>query len=259
MDYKGFTEEIKKMCNIDLSNYKEKQMKRRIESLIRRNGHESYDSYSYLELLKRSKHHLKEFLDYITINVSEFFRNPAQWQVLEREIIPDLLKYKKRLRVWSSACSTGEEPYSLAMIFDKMMIKSRVEIIASDIDRVAIEKAQQGVYTAKGITNIPSAMVKTYFEQEDDKYIIKDHIKNMVNFKILNLLEDNYPTGCDLILCRNVMIYFTEDTKEKLYKKFYDALSDRGVFFVGSTEQIIMPYKYGFSNLKNFFYQKILE
>ena len=75
-------------------------------------------------------------------------------------------------------------------------------------------------------------MVKTYFEQEDDKYIIKDHIKNMVNFKILNLLEDNYPTGCDLILCRNVMIYFTEDTKEKLYKKFYDALSDRGVFLL---------------------------
>ena len=257
MGYKGFTAEIKKMCNIDLSNYKEKQMKRRIESLIRRNGHDSYDSY--LKLLKRSKQHLKEFLDCITINVSEFYRNPAQWQVLEREIIPELLKHKKRLKVWSSACSTGEEPYSLAMLFDKMMLKNKAEIIASDIDREAIEKAKQGVYTEKGIANVPKAMVNTYFFQENDKYIIKNQIKNMVNFRILNLLEDNYPSDCDLILCRNVMIYFTEDTKEKLYKKFYDALSDKGVFFVGSTEQIIMPHKYGFTNLKNFFYQKIIE
>jgi len=257
LDYNGFTAEIKKMCNIDLSNYKEKQMKRRIESLIRRSGHETYDGY--LELLKKSKQHLNEFLNYITINVSEFFRNPAQWEVLEREILPELLKHKKRLKVWSSACSTGEEPYSLAMLFDKMMIKNKVEIIASDIDRNALEKAKEGIYSAKGIANVPKEMVSAYFFKEDDKFIIKDQIKNMVSFKILNLLEDNYPSDCDLILCRNVMIYFTEDTKEKLYKKFYNALSNGGVFFVGSTEQIIMPYKYGFSNLRNFFYQKVVE
>jgi len=257
LDYYSFTIEIKKMCNIDLSNYKEKQMKRRIESLIRRLGYESYENY--LQLLKQSKQHLKEFLNYITINVSEFFRNPAQWEVLEREIIPELLKQKKKLKVWSSACSTGEEPYSLAMLFDKMMIKNRVNIIATDIDQDAVEKAKQGVYTAKGITGVPQEMVKTYFIQENDKYIIKDQIRDMVYFKILNLLEDDFPNDCDLILCRNVMIYFTEDAKEKLYKKFYKALSDRGIFFVGSTEQIIMPYKYGFRNLKNFFYQKIIE
>jgi len=145
------------------------------------------------------------------------------------------------------------------MLFDKMMIKNKVEIIASDIDRNALEKAKEGIYSAKGIANVPKEMVSAYFFKEDDKFIIKDQIKNMVSFKILNLLEDNYPSDCDLILCRNVMIYFTEDTKEKLYKKFYNALSNGGVFFVGSTEQIIMPYKYGFSNLRNFFYQKVVE
>ncbi|NLZ52228.1 MAG: protein-glutamate O-methyltransferase CheR [Thermoanaerobacteraceae bacterium] len=257
MDYNDFTMKIKKMCNIDLSSYKEKQMKRRIESLIRRNGHESYDTY--FELLKKSKHHLNEFLNYITINVSEFFRNPAQWQVLEQEIIPELLKNKSKLKIWSSACSTGEEPYSLAMLLHKMMIKSKVDIIASDIDKDAVEKAKQGVYTAKGIANLPEEMLRAYFTKEKDSYIIKDQIKNTVDFRILNLLEDKFPSDCDLILCRNVMIYFTEDTKEKLYKKFYNALSNRGIFFVGSTEQIIMPHKYGFINRKNFFYQKIID
>lgn len=257
MDYNDFTIEIKKMCNIDLSSYKEKQMKRRIESLIRRNGHESYSTY--LNLLKDSKQHLKEFLGYITINVSEFFRNPAQWRVLEQEIIPELMKYKRKLKIWSSACSTGEEPYSLAMLLDKMMIKSKVDIIASDIDKDAVEKAKQGIYTTKGIANVPEEMVKTYFKQENDRYIIKDQIRNMIDFRIINLLEDIFPSDCDLIMCRNVMIYFTEDTKEQLYKKFYNALSNRGIFFVGSTEQIIMPQKYGFTNRKNFFYQKIID
>lgn len=258
LDYNAFTVEINKICNIDLSSYKEKQMKRRIDSLIRRNGHNSYDTY--LELLKKSKYHLEEFLNYITINVSEFFRNPVQWQVLEQEIIPELLKYKNRLKIWSSACSTGEEPYSVAMLLSKMNLKDKAKIIASDIDKNALKKAKEGMYTSKELTNIPENMIKIYFNiSNDDMYVIKDEIKKMVEFKTLNLLEDPYPSECDLILCRNVMIYFTEEAKEKLYRKFYNALSDRGIFFVGSTEQIIMPHKYGFINHKNFFYQKIID
>ena len=245
------------MCNIDLSNYKEKQMKRRIESLIKRNGHESYASY--LKQLKQSDQHLKEFLGYITINVSEFYRNPSQWQVLEREIIPELMLNKKKLKIWSSACSTGEEPYSLVMLLNKMKIIDKTKIIASDIDKDALIQAKLGIYSPKGIANIPKEMIKTNFQKADDKYIIKEEIKKIVDFKILNLLEDTFPSECDFILCRNVMIYFTEETKEKLYKKFFNALSGGGIFFVGSTEQIIMPQKYGFLNRKNFFYQKIIN
>ncbi len=257
MNYNDFTVEIKKMCNIDLSNYKEKQMKRRIDSLIKRNGHKSYDSY--IKQLKQNEQHLKEFLGYITINVSEFFRNPSQWQILEREIIPELISDKKKLKIWSSASSTGEEPYSIAMLLNKMSIINKTEIIASDIDKDALKKAKQGIYSTKGIANVPEEMIKINFQKVNDKYIIKDEIKSMVDFKIINLLEDTFPRACDLILCRNVMIYFTEETKDKLYKKFYNALSDRGIFFVGSTEQIIMPQKYGFFNRKNFFYQKTIN
>ncbi len=256
LNYDEFTVEIKKLCDIDLSNYKEKQMKRRIDSLIKRNGHESYDSY--LTQLKKSEQHLKEFLGYITINVSEFFRNPAQWQILEQEIIPELISRKNTLKIWSSACSTGEEPYSLVMLLDKMGLISRASIIASDIDEEALEQARIGIYTSKGIANVPEEMVKANFIKENDNYVIKDKVKKAVDFKIINLLEDPFPSNYDLVLCRNVMIYFTEKAKEKLYKKFYNALSDNGIFFVGSTEQIMMPQKYGFISRKHFFYQKIV-
>ncbi len=254
LNYKDFTVEIKKMSNIDLSSYKEKQMKRRIDSLIKRSGYKDYDSY--VRFLKHSKQHLKEFLGYITINVSEFFRNPAQWEILEREIIPKLISNKERLKIWSSAASRGEEPYSVAMLLDKMGIINRAEIIATDIDENALKKAKKGGYLEKEVANIPKAMLRANFREVNDKYIIKDKIKNTVNFRLLDLLTDTFPYACDLILCRNVMIYFTENTKDKLYKKFHNALSDKGIFFVGNTEQIIMPQKYGFINYKNFFYQK---
>ncbi|WP_286680642.1 protein-glutamate O-methyltransferase CheR [Tepidanaerobacter sp. EBM-49] len=256
MDYEEFSAQIKKICNIDLSNYKEKQMKRRIDSLKKRNGHDNYESY--LKQLIHSKEHLREFLNYITINVSEFFRNPAQWEILEKEIIPELISGKSTLKIWSSACSTGEEPYSLAMMLDKMNLLNRAVIIASDIDKEAIEDAKEGIYTPKQVANVPKQMLDTYFTKEGNNYVIKDKIKKSVDFKIINLLNDPFPSKCDLILCRNVMIYFTEEAKEKLYKKFYDALSDDGIFFVGSTEQIIMPQKYGFTSRRHFFYQKII-
>lgn len=254
--YKEFTLQIKNLCKIDLSNYKEKQMKRRIESLIRRNGLSDYDSY--LKLLVTSNKHLKEFMDYITINVSEFFRNPSQWSVLENDILPVLVSKKKHLRIWSSACAAGEEPYSLALLFAKKGMLDNVDLIASDIDIKALEQAKQGSYPPKSVVNIPKPLLDKFFLKTNDTFTLKEEIKKKIDFKILNLLDDTFPQRCDLILCRNVMIYFTEEAKDRLYKKFYDALVDEGIFFVGSTEQIIMPQKYGFFSIKSFFYQKVV-
>lgn len=253
--YQEFTVRIKDLCKIDLAEYKEKQMRRRIESLIKRNGLNDYDSY--FKLLTNSNRHLKEFLDYITINVSEFFRNPIQWSVLENEILPMLISKKKRLKIWSSACASGEEPYSVALLLVKMGILVNAEIIATDIDAKALEQARKGIYPQKSVVNIPAQLLDKYFTKNDDIFILKEEIKKRVSFDILNLLNDKFPQDCDLILCRNVMIYFTEEAKDKLYKKFHDALIDEGIFFVGSTEQIITPQKYGFLGLKSFFYQKI--
>jgi len=198
-NYDEFIMDIKKICKIDLSFYKEKQMKRRIDSLIKRNALDDYKSY--IDLLKKSKDHLQEFLGYITINVSEFFRNPNQWRVLEEQILPELFKDNRRLKIWSSACSTGEEPYSLAMLLNKMGCLDKAKILASDLDMEAIESAQLGIYNEKSIANIPKDMLSLHFIKESDHYIIKDNIKKNIDFTRLNLLEDPYPQSCDLILC----------------------------------------------------------
>jgi len=255
MDYIQFVTKIKDLTNIDLSFYKEKQMKRRINSLIARNGKENYQEY--FELLSRSKKHLDEFIQFITINVSEFFRNPTQWEVLGSEILPQLLENQNRIKIWSSACSTGEEPYSLAILCKNIDIFEKVDIIASDIDVKALDKAKEGKYQQKSLSNIPKEIVEKYFDKYEDCYVIQQELKNKINFMKLDLLRDNFPMNCDLILCRNVMIYFTEEAKDNLYRKFHKALAPGGIFFVGSTEQIIMPQKYGFANLRNFFYKKI--
>ena len=133
-NYEGFKEKILKLTGIDLSSYKERQMRRRIDSLIRRNNYDDYDLY--FKALTRNPDLYNEFINYLTINVSEFYRNPDQWSILENEILPEIMKYNKRPKVWSAACSTGEEPYSLAMMMSKMNDLSSFRILATDIDTV---------------------------------------------------------------------------------------------------------------------------
>ena len=254
-DYEGFKSEILKLTSIDLSSYKEKQMKRRIDALIAKNNIVGYDKY--ISALHTDKVLFDEFVNYITINVSEFYRNPSQWEVLEKEILPDIINKKnKNIKIWSSACSTGEEPYSMVMLLTKFFDLKDIKILASDIDVGAMDKAKLGIYNSKSLDNLPKEFKVKYFEPIESSYKIKDDIKKCVEFKKMDLLKDVFPRNLDLIICRNVMIYFTEDAKELLYKKFYDSLSNNGVLFVGSTEQIILPDRYKLKSLKTFFYKK---
>ena len=253
--YEVFIANVLKKTGLDLSCYKERQMKRRIESLIMRNNFNSFDGY--YNALNTNTKLFDEFINYLTINVSEFYRNPQQWEVLEKEIIPQLLKKKNKLKIWSSACSTGEEPYSLVMLMSRFFDLKDISIHATDIDKGAINKARFGVYSSKSLEALPQDFVSKYFDKINESYAIKDIIKKQVNFQNLNLLEDRYPEGCDLILCRNVMIYFTEETKNKMYIKFNQALDNDGVLFVGSTEQIILPNRYKLAPVKTFFYKKM--
>jgi chemotaxis protein methyltransferase CheR len=254
MDYEGFKEEIFKMTKINLTLYKEKQMKRRIDALIKKNNFNTYKDY--VHALKENKDLFKEFINYLTINVSEFYRNPDQWAVLEKEIFPLLLNKNRKINIWSSACSTGDEPYTLVMVLNKILPLSSIKILATDIDMGALEKAQNGVYTSKSLENLPKEMREKYFTVIGDSFKIKDEVKNCVEFKQFNLLRDTYPSGMDLIVCRNVLIYFTEEAKNDIYKKFNMSLNTQGVLFVGSTEQLIMANKYNFKSLKTFFYIK---
>lgn len=255
--YEVFKEEVFKLTKIDLSLYKERQMKRRIDTLIGKNNVDTYRAY--VELLKKDKAKYEEFVNYLTINVSEFYRNPDQWKLLEESILPEMFqKNGKSLKIWSAACSTGDEPYSLVMLLAKFIPLNNIEIIATDIDKQIIAQAKAGLYTDKSLKGLPKEFIEKYFEKINDKtYAISDKVKERVKYEQHNLLKDPYPNNCDLIVCRNVMIYFTEEAKTEIYKKFNAALKPGAILFVGSTEQIVQPKSLGFQSVYSFFYRKI--
>ncbi|KIL48932.1 protein-glutamate O-methyltransferase [Jeotgalibacillus alimentarius] len=254
-DYSGFVTYIKSKTGIDLALYKEAQMKRRLTSLYEKKGYGSFKEFS--SALTSEQNLMDEFLDRMTINVSEFYRNQKRWEVLETKILPDLIKSQSQLKVWSAACSTGEEPYSLAMVLNKVQKGRLNNILATDLDRLAIEKAKIGLYNERALAEVPDDIKKEHFIKQGAFFKVSDKIKSSVTFKQQNLLNDRFDTGFDLIVCRNVMIYFTEEAKDELYHKFSRALKKGGILFVGSTEQIFNPGKYGFESIETFFYRKI--
>ena len=254
-DYEYFIKEVLKLTQIDLNAYKQNQMKRRIDALIAKRKIAGY--HDYIERMKSDRDLYDEFLDYITINVSEFYRNPEQWGYLSRQVFPSLIeKFGDNLKIWSAACSTGDEPYSLVMALSEFLPLHKIHITATDINEVVMEKAKIGMYSEKSIVSVPEKMKKEYFTKNGNFYQISDKIKNCVTFKEQNLLKDPYPSGYHLIVCRNVLIYFTEEAKENIFNKFYQSLADGGVLFIGSTEQILRYKDMGYKRLESFFYQK---
>lgn len=256
-NYETFKQQVFNLTKIDLSSYKERQMKRRIDALIAKHKMDSYSAF--IQSIKSDKALMEEFVNYLTINVSEFYRNPEQWEMMEKEILPMLFqKFGKPLKIWSAACSTGDEPYSLVMLLSKYMPLNRIKVIATDIDKQVLAKAKLGLYNVKSLKALPNEFVTKYFRKINDKtYQISDEIKACVEFKEHNLLRDEYPANCDMIVCRNVLIYFTEDAKDEIYRKFHSALKKDAILFVGSTEQIINPKDLGFASYRSFFYNKI--
>ena len=254
-DYGYLKKEVLALTGIDLDCYKEKQMKRRIDTLIAKHKIEGYDKY--VQGLKTDKSLFEEFVNYITINVSEFYRNPEQWTLMDREMIPELIKrFGKSLKVWSAACSTGDEPYSLVMAFSRYLPLSNIRILATDLDKQVIAKAKVGLYSAKSVASVPEDLKRKYFTQVGGSYKISDEIKACVDFREHNLLKDEYPKNYHLIVCRNVLIYFTEEAKDEVFRKYFQSLAPGGVLFIGSTEQIINYREIGYARKNSFFYQK---
>lgn len=255
-DYEYFKQEIYRLTTIDLNAYKEKQMKRRIDTLIAKHSIVGYDKY--VVALRQDKSLFEEFVNYITINVSEFYRNVEQWKVLEEQIIPELIKkFGKNLKIWSAACSTGDEPYSLVMALSKHIPLSQIKILATDLDKQVIAKAKLGLYSEKSILGVPAEYKQRYFSKVGPSYKIADEVKARVEFREHNLLRDVYPTDCHLIVCRNVLIYFTEEAKDEVFMKYQKSLKSGGVLFIGSTEQIMKYREMGYNRKSSFFYEKI--
>lgn len=255
MELEDFKKWVLKEFKIDLSAYKSNQLHRRILSLMSRVGVNSVDEY--VQLLKKDENQRMKFLDFITINVTEFFRNPEIFEELRKKIESELMVKENNLKIWSAACSIGAEPYSIAMILDNLKIKGRHSILATDIDNTILERAKSGEYVNGEVKNVKSEYLQKYFNKVNDKYIIDSKIKNMVTFKKHDLILDKYESGFDLIVCRNVVIYFNQDVKNEIYKKFSDSLKKGGLLFVGATESIYNYKDYGFEKASTFIYKKL--
>jgi chemotaxis protein methyltransferase CheR len=254
-DYEYLKKEILALTSIDLNSYKEKQMKRRIDTLITKNKITGYENY--VHAIRTNQELFDELINYITINVSEFYRNPDQWEILDSTIIPELIqKFGTNLKIWSAACSTGDEPYSLVMALSRHVPLNQIKIYATDLDKQVIAKAKVGLYADKSIASVPDDFKKKYFTKVGPSYKISDEIKSRVEFHEHNLLKDVYKTDYHLIVCRNVLIYFTEEAKTEVFTKFCNSLSRGGILFIGSTEQIINYKEIGFERKNSFYYEK---
>lgn len=255
MDFNDFHKWAFKELGIDLQAYKQEQLNRRITSLMSRIGIKDLNEYK--KALLTDEDQKQKFLDFITINVTEFFRNVELFKELQNSIKKELLPNNNTLKIWSAACSIGCEPYSIAMIMKEINSRGNHSIIATDIDSTILKKAKEGVFSEADIKNVKKNMIDKYFIKEDNKFIIDKSIKSMVTFKKHDLILDRYEKDFDLIVCRNVVIYFKNDIKKEIFQKFNESLKKGGLLFVGATESIYNYKEYGFEKVSTFIYRKV--
>lgn len=252
--YDEFRTTLLTKTGIDLDCYKGTQMERRLQTIMRRVG--LSDLSAYARLLARDPVRLKEFQDFLTINVSEWLRNPEKWDELKSEILPMLRRESPRPKFWSAGCSNGSEPYSLAMLLDEIDPTGPAQILATDLDEEILKVARAGIYNEKDLRNVSPARRARYLIERDGLFTVKPELKAKISFTRQNLLADPFPTDLDMILCRNVVIYFTEAVKDELYRKFHRALRPGGLLFVGGTESLLRAREFGFESISPFFYRK---
>ena len=254
-DYEQFVQKVMSKTGIDLHSYKQQQMQRRLTTLRQRRGYGTF--VDYFHAMAHNTKIMDEFLDQMTINFSEFFRNPEKWQVLKNRVLPQITSRKRSIRCWSAACSTGEEPYTLAMILSEIN-NFTFDIQATDIDQQALNRAVRAVYSKNAIQQVPKYLAQRFLERTSTgEYQVSEAIKKKTAFSKHNLLADPYKKGFDLIICRNVLIYFKDDAKEQIIHKFSQSLEVGGYLFVGGTDYIRDQEVFGLETTPDmFFYRK---
>lgn len=251
---------IKQSLKIDLDNYKAEQMQRRLDSWLVRSHALTWNDY--FKVLSRDVSELERFRNYLTINVTEFFRDPNRWSTLREEILPQLIKISKEnrnepLKLWSAGCSIGAEPYTLAILMADAMPRQNYSLLATDLDHGALFKARaRGPYTSEDIRNLDAIQRQKYISSRPPFYV-EERLQKYIRFEEQDLLAARFDTGFDLIVCRNVVIYFTGEAKDALYARFAAALRPGGVLFLGGTEIISGASKFGLQNFAISFYRKV--
>ncbi|MFP4465869.1 MAG: CheR family methyltransferase [Candidatus Goldiibacteriota bacterium] len=270
MDEQEAFAEIKKTINnergLDVNQYKENYLKRRFAVRMRALHKITY--CEYLEKIKADPGEMNILLDRLTINVTEFFRDPEMYIEFENELLPALINEgKKKFRIWSAGCSTGEEPYSIAVSIeeaqDAMGVRNLTyEIYASDIDEKVLRAGVEGVYEARTMRNIaPNRRAKYFTDAGNEKYRVNDSIKEKIRFIRLNLMKPYEKNFFDVVFCRNVIIYFTKELQEEVMQTFYDSLRSGGILILGKTETMLLGFRNRFKciNIKERMFRKVDE
>ncbi len=240
--FEKFKELIYKESGIHFSNSNRSILESRLKERLRNAGLSDIDEY-YSRILK-DQEELRVLLDSVTTNLTRFFRNTLHFKTLENYVIPDIVQYKSeknetRIRVWSAGCSTGEEPYSIAMVLkDKLDDKFELDIVGSDLSLKSLMIAKEGYYPESRIQGVPPEYLEKFFEAKREGYQIKDEIKKIVRFDYHNLKYESGLKNVDILFCRNVIIYFDRTAQEEVINRFWKVMTNHSYLFIGHSESL---------------------
>ncbi len=245
---------IKQRRLIDFSLYKQKTILRRLRGRLEKLGIDDYRDY--LDYLKKNLSEVDELINVLTIKVSSFFRNPLVFEYLNSIVLPEIIERSRDgvIKVWSAGCAGGEEPYSVAILMRELMKDMpdlRVVIIATDINRYSIEDAKRAVYNHDSLDNVKKILLERYFIREGERFRLRDEIKEMVRFEYHDVTTCAAPksgifSGYDLILFRNVSIYFEREISERVMRFFSRIINPQGYLVIGEAEAITDDMREGF-------------
>jgi chemotaxis protein methyltransferase CheR len=253
-DYLEFCSMLRGLTGLDLAQYKRPQMERRIRSFYAARGvHTLTDAFHQL---RTDPDHLDELLDRVTINVSQLWRNPEQWRVIQDQLLP-LLARRGQLRAWSAGSSYGAEAYTLAALCHAFMPATRTLITGTDIDRRMVDRARLGQFTADDARTAPGDLLANGFDRIDGGWRAKIELRAITRFDVDDLLRVRpRPSSFDLVLCRNTVIYFAEPIRDEVHARLAESLRPGGYLVIGSTERVSSPASLGLTMQHPFIYQK---
>jgi chemotaxis protein methyltransferase CheR len=223
----------------------------RLKERLRQNG--AANPKAYFDLISANKEEKNVFLDAITTNLTRFFRNQPHFDALEHFALPELTALKKpagdfTIRIWSAGCSTGEEPYSIAMLLsEKLPAGFKYEIVASDLSLKSLITAKEGFYDKSRVVGVPDAYLAKYFDHNESGYRIKDKLKSAIRFDYHNLKNSSPWRNFDIVFCRNVLIYFDEAAQTIVVNHFWDSMATKSFLYIGHSESLFgMDTKFEF-------------
>ncbi|MFK5927779.1 MAG: protein-glutamate O-methyltransferase CheR [Desulfuromusa sp.] len=237
--YQLIAEILYEQQNFHLEGYKVLCIKRRLAARIRAVGYN--DSVAYIEVLRTSIREQEQLLAALSIHVSHFFRNESVFKVLEKHILPELLETSRRnhskLRIWSVGCANGEEPYSMALLCQKQRSKGDLlSIVGTDLSPEALTRAKRGIFPAERVRNVPGEMLADFFCQDEDQYRLVEAVREQVQFFRHDILSDQPFYRANLVLCRNLLIYFSREQQQRILEILAAVLLPGGYLVLGRAE-----------------------